>query len=481
MTSPGLTPPAWLKPGRVLVVLILAHVALKLVLAPRMLDSPFTGDEQAYLNGARALSDSLRDLLSLDDPDTEALRTHVVGNGWFMPGMSLVLLPLYLLDPDAGPAAVRAFLGTVSFLLLLLVVQVVRRTVGDWYAAAILVVPCLLPVWVEFSFTAWGDATAGLVVVLLFALLLQIGRGLRTGSPPTLLQGLLLGLLAVTCLYLRSSTLPLVGGLLVLVVLAVVGFLRSAALRRGLVAWALAVLTFVALLAPWSLAATKSLDATVVTTTTVPLSMAVTFGDEDRLCFGPCEEGNPWFNAVRYSRAVARESGVGELEIQQRMSDYALSGLTRDVYLHRVAENFDRHLFQPASFADRFHLEASDPGSSWVARTTTVGYFAFLALLAGALLLVTRASFGLQASSLLVKAITAALLLQPFVHQSGGRYWMAFGPMLGIAAALLAHVLLVRRSVAPAGPDAPVPALTWLQAFAAAAVVVGGVAVVVGA
>jgi hypothetical protein len=95
-------------------------------------------------------------------------------------------------------------------------------------------------------------------------------------------------------------------------------------------------------------------------------------------------------------------------------------------------------------------------------------------------MLVTRASFRLQVSSVLVKCITAALLVQPFLHVSSGRYWPALAPMLGIGAALLAHVLLVRRSAPAAGPEAPMPALTWVQAVVAGVILIASAVVVVG-
>ncbi len=65
----------------------------------------------------------------------------MVGNGWFMPGMSLVLTPLFLVLPDASMESVRGYLGLVSTGLFLYAAWQVRRVLGPAAALCFAVLP----------------------------------------------------------------------------------------------------------------------------------------------------------------------------------------------------------------------------------------------------------------------------------------------------------------------------------------------------
>ena len=472
----------WWRADRVLVCLILIHLVIKLALLPRAAESPLYGDEGTYVDGARALSNLVRDAFSLTSPDRPQLAAGVVGNGWFMPGMSIVLTPLFLVDPQASLFAIRAYLGVFTLLLLIGTVLMVRRVLGRVYAWALMVFPSMLPLWIFFSYAVWGDLAAGLLVVVLVLLMVRAARTMRAGRSPTLLDGFWLGMVGIATLNLRSSALPLVLGLFALVLLGLVFLLRGRRPRlRALASLAVAVAVFVGLLLPWSIAASRTLGDRVVTTTTVPLSLAVAFGDVDELCFGPCDPGNIWVGSVRYSREVARVTGVSELEVQQEMSDYALRDTTRSGYATGVLDDLNRYLLQPAGFEEVFRggAEAPDDFSDVVIWTTRIAYFAMMAFALWALLMATRASFDAQITSLLVKLTGAALLIQPFVHICSPRYWPVFAPLFAIALGLLVQVVREWRAPPPdVERDRTTTVLFWLQVVVSAGFVAVGVVLV---
>ena len=213
---------SWERGDIVLAGLVLLHLVVKAAFLPRVLDARLRGDETTYVRGAGELAGLVRDTVALGPLDLADFQTSIVGHGWFMPGMPLVLAPLFVVHPEAGLAEIRVYLGTFSLLLLVATVLVVRRVLGRGYAAALLVFPALVPMWVIFSYSAWGDLSAGLLVILMLACLLHLARKMRDGVAPTLADGARLGLLTIATLYLRSSALPLVAGLLVLVAVAVV-------------------------------------------------------------------------------------------------------------------------------------------------------------------------------------------------------------------------------------------------------------------
>ena len=434
--------------GTLLAGLFAAHVVLKLALLPSVGHSPLVGDEASYVNGGMALSNLVRDLVGLGPVDTEELRRNLVASGWFTPGMSVLLTPLFLVAPDAPILLVRVYLGVATSLLLLLAMLSVRRTFGDRYAALLLVFPGLVPMWLLFGYTAWGDLTAGLLAVVLVAHLVEIFRRIRSGVSFSVREGAWLGLVGVGVVYLRSPTTLLVGGMFVLVLLAVVLLLRSRERVRGVVALGAAGAVFAVLLAPWSVLASASLDSRVITTTSVHNSRSNTFGEYDRICFGPCDPGSTiWFNPLRYSREVARATGYGEVEVQAEMSAYAQANRTPESYARDVLRDFDNYGGNPAQYVAALMSEEDEGGPVFwfVGVATSVMFFVAVLFLLWALLLATRRSFDSQITSIMIKLAMAALLTQPFVHVSSGRYWTTAAPVAALALGLFLQVRDERR------------------------------------
>lgn len=466
----------------VLLALAAAHVALKLALLPIAVGTRLQGDENAYNLAARTFADAVRSVTSGNGLPLAQLGSNVIAQGWFMPGMSLLLTPVYLVTPTPSVAAVRLYVGLITTVLLLLGAALVNRWFGTRYAAAVLVFPGLVPVWVLFSYTAWGDLTAGLAVLVLVGVLGRLWQRLGGGSGLRIRDGALVGLLLASILYLRSSTLPLVMLVLLLGVLAVVRGARGATLRRSLTSCVAALVVFVALLAPWSIAASRHFEHRVITTTTVPISMAYAFGNRDELCFGPCPPGNVWSAMVRYSRQEAARTGESELAVQQRMADHAMRDVTAEGYAKDVLDNFGRYVLAPARYEAIFRvpLDSVDqrpepPGlaSTVIVWSTLLLYFPVLILAVAGILLVRRVPAASQLVGLLAAALGGALMSQPFVHVASPRYWPVFAPLMALSAAtLLAYPDRARSS----------GGLRLLQLAAAVGwvVVIGGLFVVAG-
>ena len=414
-----------------LVIVVGLGVLLRVVLFLQVARTPFSGDEVAYADGGRAFSNLLRDLASLHAPDTAELRRDVIGSGWFMPGMSLLLTPLYLLVPHADVGLARGWLGLLVLLAHVLAVADVRRVLGRWWALGLALVPGLVPMWLLLGFTAYGDLLAGLVATVLITRLVAVLQRAGRGVAPTRRDGALLGLLAIVTVYLRGSSMPLVAGIGVVGLLAV----RWCG-RRAIASILVAGAIFLGVLAPWSIAASATFHTRVLTTTSVPMALANTFGDRDEVCYGPCDPGSTiWFSPVRYAREVARATGVSEVTVLSQMSDYARQDVTPHSYARDVIANWHRYRDDPSAFLFKLH----PPGQHWAEwiRTWTDRFFTRVLWLAAlGLLVVTRRSRRLQLLSVLVKIGLLALLLQPFVHLAGSRYWTTAAPLAGLSAML---------------------------------------------
>lgn len=466
----------------VFMALLLLHVSMKFWLGGHIIDLKLTGDENAYSDAAMALSNLVRDLLSLSPPDASQIGRSVVGNGWFMPGMAVLLTPLYLVVSDPSILAVRIYMGLLSLGALLWALRSAYKNLGPAYALALLAFPSVAPIWVLFSFTAWGDLYAGLLLVVLLCHSLAILRNFREQQQIRLWDGAKLGVLAISCLYLRSSVLPLIPLLFAFLGAGLMMLAKGSSRIQGVKALAMGAIAFVALLLPWSITASAFLKSRVVTTTTVPISMAVAFGNPNQLCFGSCGKGNIWFNSVRYSKQIAAMRGEDEITVQKSMSRYAMRHVTARSYSAKVLTNIRRYAFFPSAFVK--HFLSSEKSKAYAAEKplyekfidagTRYPYYLFLLMMAISWFVVKRRSVEKQLESLLLKLFTVAMLAQPFVHISGGRYWTVFAPLCALSAAFVMTTALQRVHKTP-GPPAMIleaseeKALFYLQvAFAIA-------------
>lgn len=420
--------------------LIVAHVVLKLLIFPLVMHAAPVGDESAYLNGGRALSNLIRDSFAFTAPDTAELERNVVASGWFMPGMPVLIAPVYVAFPDAPIWLVRGYIGLVTLVLFIAVLRSVSRRIGPGWACVLAVFPGLIPSYVVFTYGAWGDLCAGLVLVLLVVHLVEMFRGLRRGEAPSLKEGLVLGLLAIVVLYLRSSTAVLLGGLGVVTLVTAVILLRGRVRMRALGSAVLAGVVFLLLLAPWSVFASRTLEGRVLTTTTVPTVMANTFGERSEICFGKCDpDSTQWFRPLRYAREVGRSTDTSEVEVLKVMSDHALRDLTISHYLDQVVHNLGAYALQPNNFTGYL---APPEGRAGLGRTaeatadavTWVMYAPLILIGAVSLLFQARRSLEARVLDILTKLALGSLLVQPFVHIAGARYWTTAGPVFAIAA-----------------------------------------------
>jgi hypothetical protein len=274
---------------------------------------------------------------------------------------------------------------------------------------------------------------------------------MRAGEPPAVKEALQLGLLAIAVLYLRSSTSIVLAVLGCVTLVAALVLLKGTQRWRALGAAGLAGVVFLVLLAPWTIAASRSLDTRVLTTTTVPISLANTFGDREQVCFGKCDpDSYLWFRPLRYAREVGRATGESEVDVEKQMSDYALRDLDRRDYARQTWWNIGSYLFIPANFVR--YIEPPDGrgpvgevGERVVWWTTYLYYVPFLVLALLSMLFVQLRSLEAQILDTLVKVSLLALFVQPFVHVAGSRYWTTAGPLFVVAGAGFVRESYVRR------------------------------------
>lgn len=449
----GLAPPdAPAVERRLLFAMLLVAVTAWIAALGFMSTVALSGDEKFYARNAATIAD----LVFRGRGSAGAVAEELVGRGWFMPGMSSLLVPLYAVQVDPAVEAIRTYVSAIVFLLWVWTLREISVTFGRSGAITFLVFPTLAAIWLLFAASAWADLAAGLLLAIVVARTFRMAVSMVEGDV-RLRDVVILELIMGAMVYLRGNTIAAVAAAHGVLLLAAVSWPWSRLLPRvGKIAAGLALLGL--LIAPWTLTASGVLGDTVLTTSSAPLSVAITFGDRRDICFGPCPgEGNVWFRAVRYSREYGEDRGISELDAQRQMAAYALRDVTFQGYAQQVRQNFRSFATRPHGFVTRFMsittLDLSPRVTAMVEQSLRLGtlalYLPFLVALAVANAAVIVRSQRLQVLSVCVKVFTASVFVQPFLHRSHPRYWVSFAPLMAIGAILLLQWVSARRS-APA-------------------------------
>ena len=426
---------------------------------------PLFDDEVFYAAAGGAIGKFLTGHLTFLE-----MRTLVVSNGWFTPGVPFLLAPIYVIDATPHSAVIRLYASVLTFGLWMWALREAYRVFGPRYAIALFIFPALDVTWHLLATGAWGDLPSGLLLVIILGRTWQLAQLAFEGAPVKIQDVVVLEAIFILTFYLRGNSILAFAAVHVFLIgVAVLGG-QWRMLPRQVGALTVGVVLFIAGIAPWSIMASRELGGTVISTSTPALSFAITFGKREFLCFAPCPrtKGNVWYDTADFSRTYAAEHGISQLEAQRRMAASATRDLTFTEYTRRTRANFQRFLFRPAGFtqnrflprsAFRFSEQTVRWAGAFGALWTGLLYFPFLLALAVANGLVITKGWREQLESLCLKMFTICVLVQPFIHPGHSRYWPTFGPLMAFSGAFL-----IKRATRDHGHDAPGSiALTLIQ------------------
>lgn len=413
----------------VLLAAALTQVALR--------NTNLRGDEFTYAAGAAALGDALRGRQSW----SAALDT-LLGTGWFMPGASLLAAPLYAVIDMPGFAALRTWMALLSLVMLGFTARAMARTLGDHAGIALLICPGLVGAAHIAMFAVLPDVAAGMAMTLALLAAYSIALGLAAGARPCWRDMAMLEAALIAALYMRGPM--LLTAIVIHAVLATVALCAGRQRARNAVRIAIGLATFAVLLAPWSMASTQRFGQPIITTTNFPLVIADSFGNPDKTCFGPCGNGYDIWPAWHFAQGRAAQTGRNPLDVQREMMASSLEGMTPIVYLRKAKAHFSTFLFDrtglladmlPQAFGLPRGLRA--PLLAAVGVLSAVMFAPFLIALFVVNLGFFRSSTPARLQSVLLKAATASMFIQPFVHKTSARYWTTFAPLAAWSAVLL--------------------------------------------
>jgi hypothetical protein len=428
----------WAAPGVAAIGLALSYALFARTL-------PASGDETFYLERAPLIGELLAELLRGDGTAASATVDQIVASGWFMPGMSILLAPAVVVTDSV--AALRLYVGAVNLAMLCGILRLLRASFGARAEAGFLALCLVVPYYGIYSFLFWGDllATQGVLLLGLY-LTRRIGSNEGRGLPVGVGAALAAGLAALT--YVRGHLWLCLPLLVLGVFFSSVGRPLPARLRHVGIVGGVCVATFVALLAPWSIAVSQR-HGPHLTTTSTATSQIMTFGSDEYLQSVPVKRASGFRVVEAHIRRRAEAAGVS-YAVQARVErDRAIAGVTLEDYGRRVSAQLRSFFLDSDRFIERFRrhsrpaTERTDGYQRLYDATKAWNRWTWrLLLLAGTLLFLIpiapeRSSLPV---SMLFKYMVFVFTLQPFTVMAHGRYYVQYVPYVAMAIVAVASI-----------------------------------------
>lgn len=381
---------------------------------------------------------------------------EVVGYGWFLPGMALLLTPAHLAFGGEAPVAVvRAWMIAVNTGLLALIA---RELAGSGTSGRRVpwgvVAGFLVPFYACFVGCLWGDLVAVHAAILL---MLVLERRIACFGP---LLGAACGA-AVGCITCcRPQYFLLLGLVSVRAALAFADGMIGGSRRLGGGLLAL-VAAWCAVIAPWQVALHSRYGPffLVVSTAERPFATDEHYRAKHGLT------GNGWVGAHRALMAEAASNGRN-LHEQIRAGVRELATPTFPERVAHQADQARRFYGRENEFLERFQQAGRDGSPSdrtwWLLRGCNAAAWR-LWLAAGVLLMLVPFGTGAGLDYRLpvaFKGLAGLIAVQPIVYGANARYHVALIPLISI----FACIAVATGTLVPGGGRASRIALRVVQA-----------------
>jgi hypothetical protein len=408
-----------------------------------------SGDEVGYYwPGA----DRLLDLFKSDQPLSTTVNL-IVGRGWFMPGMSLLLTPVRVFTDSV--ALGRLWIGLANFALFAVLVLVLRWRFGKRAAWVFWAIGTFMPTMVVFSFTFFGEPVAGQMVVLLTLSVFIEAQRRFTSSRVMVWFGVGLGLAIL--IYIRPST--IVVALIIVVTIVLGGLTRESfwpSVKAALWPSIIVATTSILLLTPWVVAVSNDKGGFFLTTTSLELGQIIGFGDpgdvvaevEPKANGDPFGVKNTWYQWDAHIEELATDRGITYARALNSERVRIMSAVSPREYFQRSRSHFRAFLFSSSTFLDQFvglvRIHPDAPLGAYrslgdyesLSRVTRASWWLMLAATTGFLLWPRRVAAKEAWLYLTVKLIILGTLIQPLVHAANGRHHVVLLPVIAVVIAV---------------------------------------------
>lgn len=369
----------------------------------------------------------------------------IVANGWFLPGMGIILAPAHLVyGGDAPVEFIRGYATVVNLGVIFLIIRgLVKLGVPKGFACLYFLISCAIPYYLFYLGALWGDLFAAHLAILL---LISLERSLLADNASIGLnykQALTLGFMLGAIALIRPQYVMLPGIVLARIGLQILpGKYKVMAAKKLLRTFAKVgfsvLLSFGLVLAPWHFALYKEFGATLMTTS---VNEAPLFYDLEFYSAAIAEyEISNRFGAVHEKIMALAKAADRTFQEQVAIEKAKISAKASESRLHRMKRSMTRFYLNKNNFLKRFLKIQNDP----LKYSGLLGEFLLTvnSIAWRFLLIVSFVAFCLPAYprngnwlvALSLKGLVIMLTLQPLLTLSHARYHVALIPVLALLA-----------------------------------------------
>lgn len=399
---------------------------------------PRVGDESFYYHNSLAIHQLILSLLNGNFSYTEwaQVGARLIGQGFFMPGVSLVLAPLHFItDTISG---VRFYMAVVNSILIIIIFIKVRRRFNEQFTLLFTALLATFPILIAFNFAFWGESLAGLVLILTVLHVQDYSR-LFPASNLAVPQNenkrmtiwtLKLGFLMVILIYLRQNFIlipPIIAAYMAYNFFSQYSFFDAG--KKFALFFSLSALILIVGIVPWSYAVSKKYESTFLLTTNVYINATRKLNPNYRVLETKAFQLNQ-----QYARR-AEKTGVPHGEILKQHTRKVLNNLKFTDYVKFVTEDFQKMFFDENAYLNQLEARIYKTTPTWLLVfrwcNTMIWYFSLLVLICSPFCLWRRlkASPKEIASYLLLMSFFSCLVFQVLISVSHGRFYVAFVPL----------------------------------------------------
>lgn len=429
------------------------HLVLLLLLTTGALSvylshgTQLSGDEFYYFNGGKLWSRFVLSWVQGVQFDFGKFGSYIIANGWFLPGMGIVLAPAHLVyGGDAPVEFVRGYVTVANLSVIFLIIRgLVKLGVPKGYACLFFLISCAIPYYLFYLGALWGDLFAAHLAILL---LISLERSLLADNASIGLnyqQALTLGFMLGAIALIRPQYVMLPGIVLVRIGLQFLpGNYEAMAAKKPLRTFAKVgvsvLLSFGLVLAPWHFALHKKFGATLMTTS---VNVTPLFHDLEFYSAAIAEHKNLGkFGAVHQKIMKSAKAADRTFQEQVAIEKAKISAKASKSQLHRMKRSMTRFYLNKSTFLKRFLKIQNDPLKYSGLKgefLLTVNSIAWRFLLIVSFVVFCLPAYprnGNWLVALSLKGLIIMLTLQPLLSFPHGRYHVALIPVCALLAYL---------------------------------------------
>jgi len=361
----------------------------------------------------------------------ELFQTQLVGRGWFMPGMSCVIFPITFiakklhLNTNETITISRYIIGFLNFFLNIWIVSLSIKSFSKKSQIACLYFLTLTPILLIQSFTFWGELLATKIIIILIL-------SMQTGKTNLKISKLLtMGITTCFIVYLKPSF------ILILPVFTFFLFFKVYSQENWIQATiksTLFLVSFTALLSPWSASISKVLGAKTLTTSSIKLNTIVAFNQ--KILSETKKESNKNIWGALHQR-ITKEAREEQSSYGKKLNDHfhqTLKSFDTNYYQKQTKYYFKKMFFQPSQFLDKhFNGQLTNRINtstikqlSRLFKMTNTFIFIFLSTyFLYSIFAVPIRSYAFPEVSSLLLLHVLTVYIQPFLSIAHGRYYSA--------------------------------------------------------